>query len=425
MSKYYESVYPLPEYDAILYTNKKSKKKNWSVRIKLQGRNGYVVKSCKTTKLHIAQEFAKKLAKRTQEISIAGLDPKRSYKFCDVFDEFLRFNHENRTLSHYRYKSISGDYERYFREFFAQYDIPEISSAVWENFKMWRRDYWKRGTRLEDADPRARQVAKRNPRNSTLRMCRNNFHQFMRWCNVKGYITHVPMISPFARAKEEVKTRGSAFERWEWAKLIAAFNADANEKGNPHLSAAHYHQRHVIWYVCMFMAGTLMRPSEAFRIKWRDIRWKPNKYNPEDEDLVIDVPASVSKVKKHRTTIGTCSVAAHMRDWKEYSNWSERDDYVFCNWGGDRQATINVSFVKRCKQLGILYNHEGVKRTTYSCRHTGITFALNRGISEIDVSLLAGTSLVYIRNNYYSKNMEKRSSDFATQYSPKSDWSDG
>ena len=89
MSKYYDDVYEMPEYDALLYTNKKNKTRRWSVRIKLQGRNGYIVKSCKTTKLHLAQEFAKKLHKTITDASGAGLDPRRSYKFCDVFEDFI------------------------------------------------------------------------------------------------------------------------------------------------------------------------------------------------------------------------------------------------------------------------------------------------------------------------------------------------
>lgn len=424
MSKYYEDTYPMPEYDAVLYTNKKTAKKTWSVRIKLQGRNGYVVKSCKTTKLHIAVEFAKKLAKRTHEASSAGLDPKRSYKFCDVFEEYLAFNHRNKTLSHYRYKSISGDYERYFKEFFAEYEVQEIRSAIWENYKMWRRDYWKSASRIAAAGNRARSIVKANPSNSTLRQNRGNFYQFLRWCAERDYIASVPIISPFKKVQGQVKKRGVAFERWEWAKLISAFREDAFEEGNPNLSAAHYHQRRVIYYASLFMCGTMLRPSEVFRIKWADISWKDNRYDPDDEDLVIKVSEHVSKTKKHRTAIGTCSVARHMRAWRELSGWTDRDDYVFCMWGGERQGTINKSFVNKCRELNILFNPHGVKRTTYSCRHTGITFALNRKISEIDVSMLAGTSLVYIRNNYYSKNMEKRSSDFATQYSNKTQYDD-
>ena len=106
----------------------------------------------------------------------------------------------------------------------------------------------------------------------------------------------------------------------------------------------------------------------------------------------------------------------------ELSGWNKRDDYVFPNWGGSRQSTINKSFVKKLIELKIVFSHEGIKRTTYSCRHTGICFALDRNISEMDVSLLAGTSLVYLRNNYYSKNMAKRSSDFATQFSYPNDY---
>jgi integrase len=113
------------------------------------------------------------------------------------------------------------------------------------------------------------------------------------------------------------------------------------------------------------MVGTMMRPSEVLRLRWSDIGWKPNRYNPEDEDLVIEVPAQVSKTKRQRTAIGTCSVAAHMRRWKAISAWNKRTDYIFPRWGGERLQTVNKTFVKKCEKLNILYDRHGVKRTAY------------------------------------------------------------
>jgi integrase len=419
VSKYYEDTYNLAEYDALLYTNKKSKKKGWSVRIKLRGRSGYLVKSCKTDKLHIAIEFAKKLALRTHDISSAGLDPSRSHRFQDVFEQFLKHHRNHGTLSRHRLDSLTGDYERYFSEYFGSYDVQDITSPIWENFKIWRRSYWKDQSRVDALASQQAGVVKAQPKNATLRICRNNFVQFVKWCYRTGYISREPAITAFKKNPDEVKSRGAPFERHEWAKLASALRQDAFEDDSPNLQSTHLHQRRVIYYSSLFMVGTMMRPSEVFRLKWEDIGWKANRFNVEDEDLVIEVPASVSKTKKHRTAIGTCSVAAHMRSWKEISGWSKRSDYIFPKWGGERLQTINKSFVKKCEELGILYSSRGIKRTVYSCRHTGITFALGREISEIDVALLAGTSLTYIQNNYYSKNVKHRSSDFATQYSPR------
>ena len=419
MSKYYEDTYNLAEYDALLYTNKKSKKKNWSVRIKLRGRNGYVVKSCKTDKLHIAIEFAKSLATRTHEITKVGLDPSRSHRFVDVYQEFLKQHRREGTMSRHRLESHTGDFERYFSDFFGSYDVQDITSPLWESFKSWRRSYWSDKSRVEALEDNLAGVVKKTPKNATLRICRNNFVQFIKWCVRWRYITFEPVIEPFQKNPNEIKSRGAPFERWEWSKLASSLRVDAFEDPNPNLRSTHLHQRRVIYFSSLFMVGTMMRPSEVLRIKWADLSWKKNRYNPEDEDLVIEVPAEVSKTKRHRVAIGTCSVAAHMRHWKKISGWTSRDDYIFPKWGGERLQTTNKSFVKKCEELGILYSRDGVKRTAYSCRHTGITFALGRKISEIDVANLAGTSLTYIQNNYYSKDHKIRSSDFATQYSPR------
>jgi len=418
MSKYYDDTYSLAEYDALLYTNKKSKKKNWSVRIKLRGRPGYLVKSCKTDKLHLAIEFAKSLAIRTHEIAKVGLDPSRSHNFVDVYEEFLSKHRRDGTMSEHRLRSHQGDFERYFSEFFGRYDVQDITEPLWENFKGWRRNYWKDNSRINEVSSGTAGIVSKKPRTATLRICRNNFVQFMKWCARYRYITIQSEFTPFLKTDGEVKSRGAPFERWEWMKLASALRQDAFEDDNPHLKATHHHQRRVIYYCSLFMVGTMMRPSEVLRLRWSDIRWKPNRYNPDDEDLVIEVPAEVSKTKRQRTAIGTCSVAAHMRRWKAISAWNKRTDYIFPRWGGERLQTVNKTFVKKCEKLNILYDRHGVKRTAYSCRHTGITFALDRGISELDVANLAGTSLVYIQKNYYTKNYTKRSSEFATQYSP-------
>lgn len=417
MSKYYDDIYKMPEYDALLYTNKKSKKKTWSVRIKIRGKSGYIVKSCKTDKLHLAIEFAKKLANRTHQITSAGLDPSRSHKFNDVFEQFLQNHRENGTLSRYRLKSLTGDYERYFSDYFSDYDIQDITSPVWSNFKIWRRNYWTKYTPGADENGLVN-VVKAKPKNATLRMCRTNFTQFLQWCLERGYLNTVPVIRPFDKNSDEVKTRGAPFERTEWARLASRMREDAFEESNPKLKPNHFHQRRVIYYSSLFMVGTLMRPSEVFQLRWKDLRWTQNRYNSEDEDLIVLVPKEISKVRKSRTAIGTCSVANHMRHWKSISKFGSSKDYIFPKWSGERLQTTNKTFVKRCKELNILFSDNGVKRTLYSCRHTGITFALRRGISEIDVANLAGTSINYIQQNYYKTTAEKRSSEFATQYVP-------
>lgn len=417
--KHYDTIVRLPEYQATLYTKHGSVKKIWQVRMKPR-RGPAIIKSTKTTSLAAAHEFAKRWYEATKSAEDAGLSPRQDPSFVAVWSHFKRANTDANSISAERMKTVTGIVEKYYCAFFADTNIRSINHGHYENYKMWRLAYWISGRGVEELllEPNKRHA--KQPAPATLRYEHACFMQIMNWARKTGYLSTIPSFDHFKTQKGIQKTRGGGPSQQAWARIVdrlwqKAF-APKNKAGEPvELNKAHKHERACLYYLVVFMGGSMLRPSEALRIKWRHLAWKPSDLKEGVEDLLIHVPASISKNKEKRVAVGTNRCAEYMRRWRELATWSETDDFVFPRYGGMKLGSPNLTFKKVLKEVGATHDHDDLKITLYSCRHYAITSALKRDVPILEVALLAGTSVHHIEKRYWRADVVKRASYHALQ----------
>jgi integrase len=417
--KHYDTIVRLPEYQATLYTKHESLKKVWQCRMKPR-RGPAIIKSTKTTSLASATEYAKRWYEATSTAEDAGLSPRQDPSFVAVWAHFRRAHRDEGKITAARMKTITGIVEKYYCQYFGSMNIRTINSGQYENYKSWRLTYWTHGQGVEELMKRPKMRHAKVPAPATLRYEHACFMQIMHWAHKTGYLARPCMVDAYKTAKGIQKTRGGGPSQQQWARITAklwqrAF-APKTRTGEPkELSATHKHERAVLYYIVVFMGGTMMRPSEAMRIRWRHLVWRPSDLKEGVEDLLVNVSASVSKTKEKRIAVGTNRCAEYMRQWKAATQYGNPDDFVFPRYGGQQLGSPNKTFTKVLKEVNATHDHEDLKITLYSCRHYGITAALKRDIPILEVALLAGTSVHHIEKRYWRADVVKRASYHALQ----------
>lgn len=416
--KHYQDVVRLPEYQAILYTKVDAKKKVWQCRMKPQ-KGPAIIKSTKTTSLAAATDFAKDWYEAVKTAERAGLSARQDGSFVAVWSEFLKAHQDGR-MADDRLDTMKGIVEKYYCRFFGATNVRSITPGMYEEYKGWRLSYWTSGPGVQEllAEPNKRHA--KVPAPATLAYEHSCFIQVLRWSVIRGYLASNPVFPGFKRAKGVQKTRGGGIEPLAWMKIVnrlkvRAFNP-TNKDGEPiTLGATHAHERACLYYLVVFMSGTMCRPSEALQLKWRHLKWEQNVLRDDVENLIIRIPAQVSKTKEARTAVGTNRAAEYMRNWKARSKHNAPDDYLFPRSGGQKLGSPNKTFKKVCQEVGITHDHDDLKITLYSCRHYAITAFLMRKIPILEVAILAGTSVHHIEKRYFRADMMKRTSIHALQ----------
>jgi len=420
--KHYDVVVRLPEFNAILYTKIGCERKIWQLRIKPR-RGRAIIKSTRTSSLASATEFARKASEIIRVSDAFHLKARLDRNLSDVWAAFVKYHRQANRMSAGRLKTLNGIVECYFLEYsqFKNRSIDAITAETYEWYKEYRIRYWTESNAgLEKLEKNPNLRYSPVPAPSTLNYEHAAFIQIFRWAKQHGYIKDLPPFRAYKHRKGIKKTRGGGIEPNEWAKLVAelytrAFNPTDEDGRELDLSKSHTHERQVLYFLVVFMGGTMVRPSEAYRLKWRHLRFKQSTLKYGNEDLVIRIPAEVAKTKEERIAVGTNRAAEYMRRWASITPHGDPTDYVFPRYNGERLKDANQSFKKVLAKVNLTHDFDGVKITLYSCRHYSITAALHRKRPILEVSLFAGTSVGHIEKRYYKVDLVKKASEHALQ----------
>jgi integrase len=419
---FYGEVIELPEFNARLYTRRSDKKGIWQLRIKPRNAKA-IIKSTKTSVRSEAIEVAEDWYARIKASDRAGIDTTLDLTFSSVFQHFLR--DEKATISPNRLAIIEQVIGKYAEPYFGSTPITSISSASYKAFKVWRRKYWIEGPGVREAQQNPSLRYAKDPAPATLDYEHAAFVQILRWARITYALPTLIIPTGYKHRKGIKKTRGGHFSLDEYLilrqHLSERIEKPKDKFGKPFtLNPTHLFQRRRLRHIVHFIVGTMVRPSEAYRLKWRHIRWENDEDYPEREYVLVRVPADISKTKEERITIGTNVCAARLRDWKSQTLHSGEDDFVFPNQAGNMLSDQNKTFKKALSELRppLTHSEDGIRFSLYSCRHYGITCALRRNDGEIrliDVALMAGTSVHHIEKTYYNADIERRAARIAFQ----------
>ncbi|GBQ25937.1 hypothetical protein AA0472_1935 [Acetobacter estunensis NRIC 0472] len=153
------------------------------------------------------------------------------------------------------------------------------------------------------------------------------------------------------------------------------------------------------------MVHSGLRPTEALRLKWKDVLdW--------DKDVLSDFKLLVHGKGKYRTAIPFPAASADLSTmWvlfeTHFGHEPTRDDFVFCNTSRKKTEYTNVLMNRILEKTNLQTDYRGIRRTTYSFRHYYITKQLERGVDVYLIAKACGTSPEQIRKHYDHSSLDQ------------------
>ena len=248
---FYTETYTYREGRILLY--KRPNSKNFQCRLRVKGIKGYTVKSCDTSNLGEAVQFAEDLYDNLRFKKLNNL-PLKTKTFKQIFDEWF----QKADKSEKRQEFYQGRAKLYWFPYFGNYKIEEITESIIDDYWPWRKNYYK------DNPEKLKGNVKEDPAAQSLKMEKTAIQEILDYAHRRGYIRVVPKINFNPRTKSENR---ATFTEDEYGKLTMNLQLWAFEDAKTSDS----YQRQMICNLVMFLANTGIRPSEYYKIKWKDI----------------------------------------------------------------------------------------------------------------------------------------------------------
>ena len=200
-------------------------------------------------------------------------------------------------------------------------------------------------------------------------------------------------------SREEVKRRG-IFTLQEYDELVRYMRTYISKKVC--IDEQERLERMLIRDCVLIGANTMMRVGELWNLKWNDIQQIQEVQDSTGKNMslvTINVRAETAKNRRSRTVISRGG--EYFVRLKERAKHADKNDYVFVSVGG-KSKLARQKYYLHWKNLmnGIELEYKKRNVTWYSLRHFGITCRLRAGVSHMDISNLAGTSVANIEHHY-------------------------
>jgi integrase len=199
-----------------------------------------------------------------------------------------------------------------------------------------------------------------------------------------GWLTHVPDLSEPFRGSEKI-THRAWFSPEEYRRLYEATRERAQ---NPKRERYQWESEQLHDYV-LFMANTGLRPDEAARLEYRDVKIVRD-YATSETILEIEV--------RGKRGVGYCkSTTGAVRPFQRLKkrNNPQPTERLF-------PKTHRELFNTILEELELKLDREGNRRTAYSLRHTYVCFRLMEGADIYQIAKNCRTSVEMIEKHYAS-----------------------
>ena len=153
----------------------------------------------------------------------------------------------------------------------------------------------------------------------------------------------------------------------------------------------------------MIASNSMLRVGELWQLKWSDIVAIETRFDEQENAVnlvTINVRAETCKTRTSREVI--CRGGEYVERLKKRTRYIDANDYIFASTSG----TTRISKRKWYAHWKNLMEGIGIedyaerKLTWYSLRHFAITCRIRSGVSYLDISHLAGISVINIESIY-------------------------
>lgn len=386
----------------------------WWVRFSIKG-EGQLRKSLNTTNRDEAAELGRKAYYEAVYRTENGLRASKR-TFASVAEEFIEKilrEVERGERKKEQGEKFPGVIRRYFIGYFGDKPIDAITDRDVDAYGEWRKDYWTKGPgkdidfiTYERAGRRIRRpITKRTP--PTLSRQRNEsvlLRMLLRYAARQGYIRQAAIPDVEIVKKPDVPR--PSFTADEFGKLCAVSSLRMKDsKLNEHVRR----DRMILHAYMMIAAYTGCRPTELKNLNWGDVLgYREGRSKPaEQRDFRLQV-----RGKGKARTLVPLKPALPSFDvlWAAWVRAMEREpmegDPVFATTQGARMQSVKKSLSELLNACGLLTDHRGVRRTSYSFRHFYISQQLMAGVDVFILAKNTGTSSDMIHRFYADVKLE-------------------
>lgn len=372
---FYSETYTYREGRILLY--KRPNSQNFQCRLRIEGIKGYTIKSCDTPNQGKALKFAEDLYDNLRFKKLNNL-PLKTKTFRQIFEDWFK----RADKSEYRQDFYQGRAKLYLFPYFGDYKIEEITESIIDDYWLWRKNYYK------DNPEKLKGNMKENPSPQSLRMEKTAIQEIFEYAHRRGYIRAVPKINFKVRGNTENR---ATFTKEEYEKLSMNLQLWAMGKAK----ASDSYQRQMIYNLVIFLANTGIRPSEYYKIKWKDITI----HNQNGVKLLyISVPENTKTGQ--RTVVSLPEAYTCYENIKSFSKYTKEDDYVFTNYDGTSMENWTKTYKSKLEEWKLYLDDNDNPRPPYSLRHYYATQRLLDGVQVYDLAKNMGTSVKQIEHHY-------------------------
>lgn len=251
--------------------------------------------------------------------------------------------------------------------FFGPHLISEITAGLAQDYRMHRAETSKTG---------------KPPARSTIHQEIVTLRQVLKTAQRHQWIQHVPDLSPPYKASGKVGHR-AWFSPAEYRQLYMA----TRERAAHPLKERWRRQCEDLHDYVLFMANTGLRPDEACRLEYRDVKVVKD-HGSRQTILEIEV--------RGKRGVGYCkSTSGAVRPFLRLRKRAnpQPTDLIF---PGDQRELFNAILAEQ----GLKIDRDGNRRTAYSLRHTYICLRLMEGADVYQIAKNCRTSVEMIEKHY-------------------------
>ena len=404
-------VFP-PDEDCYIYRRPNSSVWQYFLSIPTEGEER------KSTKQKDKNEALKVARDRKLEVMMRqkqGLKARRVKKMFDFIDEYLE--QESKRVSDYNKKG---------------HITAETFRVKKHHMSLLKKFYHGRSIKLEDLDYnklyeyhswRQQVDDSWNPNppktNHTILTELTTIKGYFAYLERLGFIDRTPKFAPVKRESLRVNRRDylNAKQYQQTLNTLRAWSSSKN------LTETQSYNKQVLYQCILIMANSCCRIGELRKLRWFDLEVNSNlskqdqkighliRIRPEvtktGEPRIISTPTTKS-FQKIRELSG---IPKHPKTSFPHVPPDRMGDYVISKYNHPDQPLGQGTWDRLWKEIKELCGNRywGAKNISwYSFRHTGISFAVSRGVPMLLLSRNAGTGSRYIEDVYFHHESESK-----------------
>lgn len=358
-----------------LHLYKRENSSHWQCSTYLAGKNRRV--TTREESLERAKDFAEDWYLRLKDSSRRGeINNEKSFQYAA--DQFLR-EYEIITEGQRNPQYVQGHGRRlrmYLLPFFGKFGLSQVTAGQLQEYRIHRKER----AMTERGKPAA---------HNTLHQEIVTLRQVLKTATRHGWLQHLPYLAEPYKMSGKIAHR-AWFSPEEYKKLYGATRRRAR---NPKKKRYAWESEQLHDYV-LFMANTGLRPDEAARLEYRDVKIVKDDATGE---TILEIEVRGKRgVGYCKSTNGAVVPFQRLRK----RNKPQETDRIF-------PKTHRELFNTILDEEKLKFDREGSRRTAYSLRHTYVCLRLMEGADIYQIAKNCRTSVEMIEK-YYASHIKTR-----------------